>query len=92
MRKMRQQDLVRDLASRNKTVIELKIQLTDLGWSKALLAKFENLFLNIVSSEFQPGWDAATVGQRRLGNTLAENIKNTLLSNAMWWSRSVHRL
>lgn len=74
------------------TVREVKNQLTDLGWSKALLAKFENLFLNIVSSEFQPGWDAATVGQRRLGNTLAENIKNTLISNAMWWSRSVHRL
>lgn len=49
--------------------------------SETLLSKFVNLFLYIVGSQFQPGRDTAAVRQRRLGDTLTENIK---ISHIHW--------
>lgn len=58
-------------------------KLTDLRGGETLLAKFKDLFFNIISGQFQPRRDTATVRQCRLGNTLTET-ENTLVIQAMW--------
>lgn len=45
--------------------------LTDFGGGQTFFAQFLNLFLNILSVEFQPGGNGSSVGQGWLGNTLS---------------------
>ena len=50
---------------------------TDLGRRQTLLGQLEDLLLDVVGGQLQPGGDCAAERQSRLGNTLARCVHAT---------------
>ena len=50
---------------------------TDLGRGHTLLGELEDLVLDILRGQLEPGGHSATVGEGRLGNTLARCVHTT---------------
>ena len=50
---------------------------TDLRWGQTLLGQLEDLVLDILGCELEPGGHCSAVGEGRLGNTLAWCVHTT---------------
>jgi len=81
-----------DLVTRHKADLGDTMRVTqndtNLRWCQALLGQLVNLLLYIIRSQLQPSWDASSVRQWRLRNTLSakqwsQNIKITKQRNAI---------
>ena len=71
----------KDLVSSDETdmgnTVTVSKDNTDLGRGQTLLGQLEDLILDILGCELQPGGDCAAIGEGGLGNTLAWCVHST---------------